>query len=267
MSPTTDVPARFPATADPALPQSPNPRPGLGLRAENLRRSYGRGREAVHALRGVDVTFAPGTFTAVMGPSGSGKSTLLQCVAGMDRQTSGTVHWGTTEITALPERRLALLRRADAGFIFQSYNLMPAMTVEQNVSLPARLAGDRIDRAAVAEALDQVGLADRRKERPGRLSGGQQQRVAVARALYTRPRVLFADEPTGALDRASGLQVLRLLRAGVEHEGRTCVMVTHDPVAASFADRVVFLADGMVVEDLLRPSAARIAEQLSGSAC
>jgi putative ABC transport system ATP-binding protein len=252
MSPTIEIPAR------------PLVRPGLGMRAANLHRSYGRGRDAVHALRGVDVGFAPGTFTAVMGPSGSGKSTLLHCVAGMDRQTSGTVHWGATEITALSERRLAQLRRVEAGFIFQSYNLMPAMTVEQNVALPARLAGSRVDRAAVAEALAQVGLADRRKERPGRLSGGQQQRVAVARALYARPRVLFADEPTGALDRATGREVLRLLRAGVEHEGRTCVMVTHDPVAASFADRVVFLADGIVVDDLVRPSAALIAEKLSG---
>ncbi|MFD3515758.1 ABC transporter ATP-binding protein [Streptomyces sp. NPDC058657] len=255
MSLSTEIPTRAPAP------------PGLGLRAVNLHRSYGRGRDAVHALRGVDVTFAPGTFTAVMGPSGSGKSTLLQCVAGMDRQTSGTVHWGPTEITVLPERRLAQLRRAEAGFIFQSYNLMPAMTVEQNVALPTRLAGARIDRAAVADALAQVGLADRRKERPGRLSGGQQQRVAVARALYTRPRVLFADEPTGALDRSTGTEVLRLLRTGVEHEGRTCVMVTHDPLAASFADRVVFLADGVVVDDLVRPSAARIAEKLSGRAC
>ncbi|KUO12386.1 ABC transporter ATP-binding protein [Streptomyces sp. DSM 15324] len=240
---------------------------GLPIRAENLHRSYGRGRDAVRALRGVDVSFAPGTFTAVMGPSGSGKSTLLQCLAGIDRQTSGTVHWGTTDITALPERRLALLRRAEAGFIFQSYNLMPAMTVEQNVALPARLAGDRVDWAAVTESLAQVGLADRRKERPGRLSGGQQQRVAVARALYTRPRILFADEPTGALDRSTGRDVLGLLREGVEREGRTCVMVTHDPLAAGFADRVVVLADGVLVDDLVRPSAALIAEKLSEPAC
>ncbi|GAA3492207.1 ABC transporter ATP-binding protein [Streptomyces cremeus] len=260
----TEVPDRPPYAPG---PPEPSPRPGLRLRAENLRRSYGRGRDAVHALRGVDVVFAEGSFTAVMGPSGSGKSTLLQCVAGMDRQTSGTVHWGSTEITGLSERRLARLRRADAGFVFQAYNLLPAMTVEQNVALPARLAGERIDRAAVAGALAQVGLAGRGKERPGRLSGGQQQRVAVARALYARPRVLFADEPTGALDRATGLQVLGLLRTGVEEQGRTCVMVTHDPVAASFADRVLFLSDGVLVEDLVRPSAARIARQLGGPAC
>lgn len=240
---------------------------GLGIRAENLHRSYGRGRDAVRALRGVDISFEPGTFTAVMGPSGSGKSTLLQCIAGMDRQTAGTVRWGGTDITTLPERRLAQLRRAEAGFIFQSYNLMPAMTVEQNVALPARLAGDRVDRAAVVEALATVGLADRRKDRPGRLSGGQQQRVAVARALYTRPRILFADEPTGALDRSTGREVLWLLREGVESEGRTCVMVTHDPVAASFADRVVVLADGVLVDDLVSPSAALIAEKLSGLSC
>ncbi|MFI2238029.1 ABC transporter ATP-binding protein [Streptomyces chrestomyceticus] len=249
------------------FPVRPLVETGLEVRAENLCRSYGRGRDAVHALRGVDISFAPGTFTAVMGPSGSGKSTLLQCVAGMDRQTTGRVHWGPTEITAMPERRLAQLRRAEAGFIFQSYNLMPAMTVEQNVALPARLAGERVDWAAVAECLAEVGLADRRKERPGRLSGGQQQRVAVARALFARPRVLFADEPTGALDRSTGREVLWLLRGGVETEGRTCVMVTHDPVAASFADRVVLLADGVLVDDLVRPSAGLIAEKLSGLAC
>lgn len=240
---------------------------GPGIRVENLHRSYGRGQAAVHALRGVGVGFAPGTFTAVMGPSGSGKSTLLQCVAGMDRPTAGTVHWGATDITALPERRLAQLRRADAGFIFQSYNLMPAMTVEQNVALTSRLAGERVVWSEVADCLERVGLAGRRKERPGRLSGGQQQRVAVARALYARPRVLFADEPTGALDRATGREVLRLLREGVENEGRTCVMVTHDPVAASFADRVVVLADGVLVDELMRPSAAQISEKLSELAC
>ncbi|MFD9031090.1 ABC transporter ATP-binding protein [Streptomyces sp. NPDC059567] len=240
---------------------------GLRIRAENLHRTHGRGRDAVHALRGVDVTFAAGTFTAVMGPSGSGKSTLLQCVAGMDRQTSGTVHWGPTDITALPERRLAQLRRSEAGFIFQAYNLMPAMTVEQNVALPARLAGRRVDWGGVTESLAQVGLADRRRERPGRLSGGQQQRVAVARALFGRPRILFADEPTGALDRSTSREVLWLLRERVDVEGRTCVMVTHDPVAASYADRVVVLADGVLVDDLVRPSAAQIAEKLSGLAC
>ncbi|MFJ9647435.1 ABC transporter ATP-binding protein [Streptomyces sp. NPDC101206] len=240
---------------------------GLEVRTENLHRTYGRGRDAVKALRGVDVSFAAGTFTAVMGPSGSGKSTLLHCMAGMDRQTAGTVHWGATEITALPERRLAQLRRVEAGFIFQSYNLMPSMTVEQNVALPARLAGTRVDWDAVTEALAQVGLADRRKERPGRLSGGQQQRVAVARALFSRPRILFADEPTGALDRSTSRDVLWLLRERVDTEGRTCVMVTHDPVAASFADRVVVLADGVLVDDLVRPSAALIAEKLSGLAC
>ncbi|MFI5982590.1 ABC transporter ATP-binding protein [Streptomyces sp. NPDC051555] len=255
MSPSTETPVR------------PTVETGTGLRAADLHRSYGRGRGAVHALRGVDIGFEPGTFTAVMGPSGSGKSTLLQCLAGMDQPTSGTVHWGPTEITALPERRLALLRRAEAGFIFQSYNLMPAMTVEQNVALTARLAGHRVDWDAVRAALAQVGLADRRKERPGRLSGGQQQRVAVARALYARPRILFADEPTGALDRATGREVLWLLREGVEVEGRTCVMVTHDPVAASFADRVVILADGVLVDELVRPSAALIAEKLGGLGC
>ncbi|MET8628715.1 ABC transporter ATP-binding protein [Kitasatospora sp. NPDC004669] len=248
-------------------PVQPTEATGLGIRVRNLQRTYGRGSGTVHALRGVDVDFAPGTFTAVMGPSGSGKSTLLQCIAGIDRQTSGTVLWGPTDISALPERRLALLRRAQAGFVFQAYNLMPAMTVEQNVALPAVLEGRRVDWTVVTAALAQVGLADRRKERPGRLSGGQQQRVAVARALYGRPRILFADEPTGALDRTTGRDVLCLLREGVDIEGRTCVMVTHDPVAAGFADRVIVIADGVVVDDLERPSAALIAEKLSGLAC
>ncbi|MEU8779201.1 ABC transporter ATP-binding protein [Streptomyces sp. NPDC048606] len=272
MSPSTEATTRTaPRTASHAAPRTgPDagaPRPVPALHARNLHRTHGRGRDAVHALRGVDITFAPGTFTAVMGPSGSGKSTLLHCVAGMDRPTTGTVHWGPTDITALPERRLARLRRTEAGFIFQSYNLMPAMTVEENVALPARLAGTRVDRAAVTAALAQVGLADRGGERPGRLSGGQQQRVAVARALYARPPVLFADEPTGALDRSTGRDVLRLLRERVDAEGRTCVMVTHDPFAASFADRVVVLADGLLVDELLRPTAAQVADKLSGLAC
>ncbi|MGW2182491.1 ABC transporter ATP-binding protein [Streptomyces sp. NPDC001732] len=240
---------------------------GIGIHVRSLQRTYGRGSATVHALRGVDIDFAAGTFTAVMGPSGSGKSTLLQCVAGMDRQTSGTVHWGDTDITSMPERRLALLRRARAGFIFQAYNLMPAMTVEQNVALPALLAGSRVDWDAVATALAEVGLSDRKKERPGQLSGGQQQRVAVARALYARPQILFADEPTGALDRTTSREVMWLLRESVDKGGRTCVMVTHDPVAASFADRVVVLTDGAVADDLDRPSAALIAERMSGLSC
>ncbi|MCU7728838.1 ABC transporter ATP-binding protein [Actinoplanes sp. KI2] len=235
---------------------------GREIRVEDLRREFKRGAGRVHAIRGVSVTFAPGSFTAVMGPSGSGKTTLLQCVAGMDRPTQGTVHWGGTDITRLRERKLAQLRRSTVGFVFQAYNLMPAMTVAENVVLPTRLMGGRVDRAQVGKVLVQVGLGGCEKERPGRLSGGQQQRVAIARALYNRPHLLFADEPTGALDRNTGREILWLLREGVERHGQTCVMVTHDPLAASFADRVLMMTDGELVEDLTKPSAAVIAEKL-----
>ncbi|MFJ3658980.1 ABC transporter ATP-binding protein [Streptomyces sp. NPDC090119] len=236
---------------------------GTAARAEDLHREYGRGTAAVHALRGVSVTLAAGTFTAVMGPSGSGKTTLLHCLAGMDRPTRGTVWWGGTEVSRLPERRLAELRRDQVGFVFQAFNLMPAMTVAQNVELPGRLAGKRPDRDRVRDALDRVGLTGRARHRPGQLSGGQQQRVAIARALVSRPQVLFADEPTGALDRTTGHEILALLRAGVDRDGRTCVMVTHDPVAAGYADRVLLLADGLVVDELVRPSATQVGERLS----
>ncbi|MEU4103046.1 ABC transporter ATP-binding protein [Streptomyces tanashiensis] len=231
-------------------------------RAEDLHRAYGRGAATVHALRGVSVALAPGTFTAVMGPSGSGKTTLLHCLAGMDRPTRGTVRWGDTDVTRLPERKLAELRRTRIGFVFQAFNLMPAMTVAQNVELPGRLSGTRPDRARVLEALARVGLAGRERHRPGQLSGGQQQRVAIARALVSRPRVLFADEPTGALDRATGHEILALLREGVDREGQTCAMVTHDPVAAGYADRVLLLADGLVVDELDRPTASEVAARL-----
>ncbi|MFJ6539692.1 ABC transporter ATP-binding protein [Streptomyces sp. NPDC091385] len=236
---------------------------GAAARAEDLHREFGRGSAAVHALRGVSVTLAPGTFTAVMGPSGSGKTTLLHCLAGMDRPSRGSVWWGGTEVSRLPERRLAELRRSRVGFIFQAFNLMPTMTVAQNVELPGRLAGKRPDRSRVADALARVGLTGRERHRPGELSGGQQQRVAIARALVSRPEVLFADEPTGALDRRTGHEILALLRAGVDRDGRTCVMVTHDPVAAGYADRVLLLADGLVVDAFDRPTAARVAERLS----
>lgn len=232
-------------------------------RAEELHREYGRGAAAVRALRGVNLAFGAGTFTAVMGPSGSGKTTLLHCLAGMDRPTRGSVWWGGTEVSRLPERRLARLRRSQVGFVFQAFNLMPAMTVAENVELPGRLAGRRAGRAEVLDALARVGLAGRERHRPGQLSGGQQQRVAIARALVSQPAVLFADEPTGALDRATGHEILTLLRAGVDREGQTCVMVTHDPAAAAYADRVVLLADGRVVDDLDRPTSRTITDRLS----
>ncbi|MFD8913516.1 ABC transporter ATP-binding protein [Streptomyces sp. NPDC059575] len=236
---------------------------GAAARAVDLHREYGRGTAAVHALRGVSVALAQGTFTAVMGPSGSGKTTLLHCLAGMDRPSRGSVWWGGTEVSRLPERRLAELRRGRVGFVFQAFNLMPTMTVAQNVELPGRLAERRPDRGRVTGALARVGLAGRERHRPGQLSGGQQQRVAIARALVSRPEVLFADEPTGALDRATGHEILALLRAGVDRDGQTCVMVTHDPVAAGYADRVLLLADGLVVDEFDRPTASRVAERLS----
>jgi len=233
------------------------------IRLTTVRRRYGTGDDGVTALDSVSLTFPQGTFTAVMGPSGSGKSTLLQCAAGLDRPTSGSVRLGDTELTGLSERRLTLLRRERVGFVFQAYNLLPALTAEQNVALPLRLAGRRVSRARAREALRRVGLGDRARHHPDRMSGGQQQRVALARALITRPEVLFADEPTGALDSRTGREVLSLLRELVDTEGRTIVMVTHDPVAASYADRVVFLVDGRVHGELTDPSAADVAARMT----
>ena len=232
----------------------------VAVRIRSLRRHYG----AVAALDGVDLDFAAGTFTAVMGPSGSGKSTLLQCAAGLDRPSSGTVAVDGVELAGLGERRLTLLRRERIGFVFQSFNLLPSLTAAQNVALPLRLAGRRPARGQVREALARVGLADRAGHRPSQLSGGQQQRVALARALITRPAVLFGDEPTGALDTTTGREVLLLLRELVDREGQTTVMVTHDPVAASYADRVVFLVDGRVSGELAEPSAEEVAAHMTG---
>ncbi|MFI2739107.1 ABC transporter ATP-binding protein [Streptomyces sp. NPDC018711] len=224
----------------------------------------------VRALDGVDLDFRTGTFSAVMGPSGSGKSTLLQCAAGLDRPTAGTVEVGGTSLEGLSERRLTLLRRDRIGFVFQSFNLLPSLTAAQNVALPLRLAGRRPSRTEIREALARVGLAGRERHRPGELSGGQQQRVALARALITRPAVLFGDEPTGALDSTTSREVLDMLRELVDRDGQTIVMVTHDPVAASRADRVVFLVDGRVAGELRGPTvetvAARMAELETGGA-
>ncbi|MFF2044987.1 ABC transporter ATP-binding protein [Kitasatospora sp. NPDC058170] len=232
----------------------------IELRA--VQRSYGRGGETVHALRGVDLALGHGSFTAVMGPSGSGKSTFLQCAAGLDRPSSGEVYLGGEEITRLSENRLTKLRRSRIGFIFQSFNLLPSLTVLQNVLLPQRLAGERQDRSRAKELLGQVGLGEHGGRRPGQLSGGQQQRVAIARALITRPDVVFADEPTGALDTRTAHEVLGLLRHAVDAMGATVVMVTHDPVAASVADRVVFLADGALAGELHRPDPKTVADRM-----
>ncbi|MFB6551647.1 ABC transporter ATP-binding protein [Streptomyces sp. NPDC056405] len=233
------------------------------IRLSRVSRRYGSGDSAVTALDEVSLTFPRGTFTAVMGPSGSGKSTLLQCAAGLDRPTSGSVVVGGTELTGLSERRLTLLRRERIGFVFQAFNLLPSLTAEQNVALPLRLAGRRPSRTRVREVLAQVGLGDRARHRPTELSGGQQQRVALARALITRPEVLFGDEPTGALDSRTGREVLALLRGMVDREGQTVVMVTHDPVAASYADRVVFLVDGRSDGELTGAGADTIATRMT----
>ncbi|MBG0567390.1 ABC transporter ATP-binding protein [Actinoplanes aureus] len=221
-------------------------------------RRYGTGESAVTALDRVDARFEPGSFTAVMGPSGSGKSTLLHCAAGLDRADAGRVVIDGVPLDGLSERNLTRLRRTRVGFVFQSFNLIPALTAAQNVALPLRLAGRRPAAGEVSSVLAEVGLGDRAGHRPSELSGGQQQRVAIARALVTRPAVLFADEPTGALDATSGKEVLRLLRTAVDRHGQTIVMVTHDPLAAAHADRVLFLADGRVVDELTGPVDAEL---------
>lgn len=235
------------------------------VRLDSVTRSFGKPSEAVTALDAVSLTIPRGSFTAIMGPSGSGKSTLLQCTAGLDRPTAGRVFLGDTDLTVLSERKLTLLRRERIGFVFQAFNLLPALTAEQNVALPLRLAGRRPARTEVRAVLERVGLGARTRHRPGELSGGQQQRVALARALVTRPEVLFADEPTGALDSQTGREVLTLLRAMADG-GQTVIMVTHDPVAAPYADRVVFLADGSVRDDLDAPAAEEVAARMTALA-
>src|SRR4051794_4909552 len=235
--------------------------PAVALR--DVRKVHGRGDSAVVALDGVSIGLARGSFTAIMGPSGSGKSTFLNVAAGLDRPTSGSVALGDTELTGLSERRLTILRREPIGFVFQAFNLMPSLTVTQNIGLPMRLAGRRARRSEIRDVASRVGLGERLRHRPSELSGGQQQRVAIARALVTRPEVVFADEPTGALDTSTGRGVLALLREVVDGDGHTVVMVTHDPVAAAHADRVVLLADGRLAGMLEAPSADEVAEQLA----
>ncbi|WP_329488697.1 ABC transporter ATP-binding protein [Kitasatospora sp. NBC_01246] len=229
---------------------------------EAVSKVYGKGRSAVAALREVTVRLPKGGFTAVMGPSGSGKSTFLHCAAGLDRPSSGTVRLGDTDLSRLSETKLTELRRERAGFVFQSFNLVPSLTVEQNITLPLRLAGRRADAARLSALVGRVGLRERTGHRPGQLSGGQQQRVAIARALISDPEVLFADEPTGALDTMTAREVLTLLRQTVEELGQTIVMVTHDPVAASYADEVLFLADGRVADTMSAPTAAKVADRM-----
>ena len=234
------------------------------VRATGLRKTYGRGETAVEALAGVDVTFARGEFTAIMGPSGSGKSTLMHCLAGLDTASAGQVWLGDTELTRLRDDQLTTLRRERIGFVFQSFNLLPVLDAQDNILLPMQLAGQRPDRAWMDAVIGRLGLRDRLRHRPHELSGGQQQRVAVARALLPRPDVVFADEPTGNLDSATGAEVLDLLRSSVRETGQTVVMVTHDPVAAAYADRVVLLADGALAGEVQQPTTDSIINALRG---
>ncbi|MBC2879680.1 MULTISPECIES: ABC transporter ATP-binding protein [Streptomyces] len=233
------------------------------VRLNAVRKVYGEGANAVTALDGVSLSFQRGSFTAVMGPSGSGKSTFLHCAAGLDRPTSGTVLLDGEDLGGYDETALTKMRRERIGFVFQSFNLLPALTVMQNITLPLKLAGRKANRAQIDEVVHRVGLDSRTGHRPAELSGGQQQRVAIARALVTGPAVVFADEPTGALDTRTAREVLRLMRESVRTLGQTIVMVTHDPVAASYADRVVFLADGRFVGDLYNPTAEVVAERMT----
>ena len=233
------------------------------LLLDGITKTYRSKAGAVEALRGVTYHFRQGSFTAVMGPSGSGKSTLLQCAAGLDQPTTGSVLLGGIGLQGLGEVELTKLRRERMGFVFQAYNLLPSLTVYDNVALPLRLTGRRPRRQDVQRVLDQVGLSDKAKRRPAELSGGQQQRVAIARALITQPAVFFADEPTGALDSKTSRQILGLLREATDRAGQTVVMVTHDPVAAAYANRVLFLSDGLVAGSLDHGNPAQIAAAMS----
>ena len=230
--------------------------------AIDARKTYGIGDASVHALDGVSISFEPGRFTAIMGPSGSGKSTLLHCLAGLDTLSEGAVFIGETYLASLGDKDLTELRRTQVGFVFQSFNLIPTLTAQENIMLPLMLGGEEGDAAWIDRVIDTVGLRDRLQHRPSEMSGGQQQRVAVARALATRPTIIFADEPTGNLDSNSGSEVLTFMRNAVDEFGQTIVMVTHDPNAAAYSDRVVFLADGKVVEDMSDPTADGIIDRM-----
>ncbi len=236
---------------------------GQVVEARNVTRRYGEGATAVEALRGVSLDVGQAHLLAVMGPSGSGKSTLMHSLAGLDRPTGGTISIAGTEITGLDDAKLTLLRREHIGFVFQFFNLLPMLSVQENVVLPLAIAGEKPDEAWLEEVLAKTGLAKRRKHRPAELSGGEQQRVAISRALITRPTILFADEPTGNLDSKTGGEILDLLRDSTSSYGQTIVMVTHEPRAASIADRILFLADGLVVKELTEASAADVLEVMS----
>jgi putative ABC transport system ATP-binding protein len=244
-------------TSEPVAPATT-----VAARAVDLTKIYGVGDAAVRALDSVSVTFERARFSAIMGPSGSGKSTLLHCMAGLDTPTSGSVFIGDVDLTSLSEKELTLLRREKVGFVFQTYNLIPTLTAAENITLPLDIAGDKPDPGWFDTVVDTVGLRDRLSHRPSELSGGQQQRVAGARALLSRPDIVFADEPTGNLDSKASAELLEFLRTTVNEHGQTIVMVTHDAVAASFADRIVFLQDGNIVDEMLEPTTDRILDRL-----
>jgi putative ABC transport system ATP-binding protein len=240
----------------------PSATTSVAASAVGVSKVYGRGDAAVRALDDVSVSLHAGEFTAIMGPSGSGKSSLLHMLAGLDRPTSGEIWIGDTELTSLNDKQLTLLRRDEIGFIFQSFNLLPTLTAAENIHLPLRIAGRKPDALWVRRIVDLLGLGDRLQHRPAELSGGQQQRVAAARALAGKPQIVFADEPTGALDSKAGAQLLSFLQGAVRESGQTVVMVTHDPVAAGYADRVLFLVDGKVVDEMTEPSADRVLDYM-----
>jgi putative ABC transport system ATP-binding protein len=248
-------------TATPSAPRPALDAP-IAARAINLVKSYGSGPTAVHALENVSVDLTAGEFTAIMGPSGSGKSTLMHCLAGLDSITSGVVAIGNVELAGLSDKKLTALRRDRIGFVFQSFNLVPTLTAIENITLPMAIAGRTPDRDWLRTVIDTLGLGDRLGHRPAQLSGGQQQRVAVGRALAGRPAIVFADEPTGNLDSRSSSEVLGMLRRSVDQLGQTVVMVTHDAHAAAYADRVLFLADGRIVDELWAPTAETVLDRM-----
>jgi putative ABC transport system ATP-binding protein len=251
----------------PPTPPLPSPTSATGRAAAGAVEAvkvYGKGESEVRAVDGVSVAFESGKFTAIMGPSGSGKSTLMHCVAGLDRLSAGHVYIGETYLETLNEKQLTQLRRDKIGFIFQSFNLVPTLNALENITLPISLAGRKPDQSWLDNVVNTVGLSNRLKHRPSELSGGQQQRVAVARALASRPEIIFADEPTGNLDSKTGTEILSFMRSAVKELGQTIVMVTHDPAAAAYADRIVFLADGKVVDEMHDPTAAAILDKMRG---